>query len=304
MVSGCDGSQPPIAAPGTIQRTLAIATHAVHGESWMLPEAKGRNLLYVAADDVVDVFSYPRGKLLGALGSFDGAEGLCADKAGDVFVTAFYDHEVFEYAHGGTKAIAVLNSPYSAYACSVDPKTENVAVASPDGVAIFPYNPKRGYRFAKAYRDSDVYLPAFCGYDGQGNLFVDGTAYLSGGFAMSALENGATVFTSVTLDQRINGPGAVQWDGKTLAVADRGQSSGEPAVIYRFVISGSTGMKMGSVRLSGSTAYAQFWLQGGKVIGPESGSTGGIGLWDYPKGGAPVKSIMDSSPFGETVSLK
>lgn len=40
LLAGCGGSQPPVAAPGAMPHTPAIATHAERGGSWMLPEAK------------------------------------------------------------------------------------------------------------------------------------------------------------------------------------------------------------------------------------------------------------------------
>ncbi len=53
------------------------------------------------ANDVY-VYSYPQGKLTGKLTGFHYPQGLCVDKAGDVFVTNSVDRgkSVFEYAHG------------------------------------------------------------------------------------------------------------------------------------------------------------------------------------------------------------
>src|SRR6202034_4074319 len=48
MLAGCGGSQPPTGAPGAMPQTSAMATHADRGKSWMLPEAKRKDLLYVA----------------------------------------------------------------------------------------------------------------------------------------------------------------------------------------------------------------------------------------------------------------
>jgi hypothetical protein len=305
-LAGCGGSQPPIAAPGAMPQRRNIATHAERDGSWMLPEAKGRNLLYAASpsNDIVDVYAYPGGKLVGSLGTFDGVGGLCVNKEGDVFITVFNDHAVYEFAHGGTKQIATLRSPYSVNACSVDPKTENVAVASYYGAIIFRYSPKRGYRFAKYYADSAVYYGAYCTYDAKGDLFMDGTAYQGTGFALSELQSGSNTFGSITLDQSINGPGAMQWRGNILTVADRGNGSVQAAVIYRFTIDGDTGTQVGDTTLTDSDADAQFWIQGSRVIGPEAGSAAGIGVWDYPGGGAPIKSIVGFPPYGVVVSLK
>lgn len=49
MLVGCGGSQSLIGAAGTMPQGPAIATHAGHGGSWMLPEANGEDRLYSGA---------------------------------------------------------------------------------------------------------------------------------------------------------------------------------------------------------------------------------------------------------------
>jgi hypothetical protein len=44
MLAGCGGSQPPISAPGAMQQSTPITTHADRPGSWMLPEAKDGDL--------------------------------------------------------------------------------------------------------------------------------------------------------------------------------------------------------------------------------------------------------------------
>jgi hypothetical protein len=110
LLAGCGGSQPPIGAPGTMPQSHAIATHADRGTSWMLPEAKSDDLLYVAQAgdrEGVWVFSFPQGKLLGKLIGISDAFGLCSDGSGNVFVTEADagEGEVLEYAHGGTSPL-------------------------------------------------------------------------------------------------------------------------------------------------------------------------------------------------------
>ena len=270
----------------------------------MLPEARGRDLLYVASnDDAVNVYTYPSGRLVGSLGTFNGAGGLCVDKTGDVFISSFYDHAVYEYAHGGTKQLAALGSPYSVNACSVDPNTQDVAAASYFGAIIFHSDRKHGYGFGKYYKDSAVKYGAYCSYDDRGDLFMDGTGQGSG-FAMSELPKDGKSFESITLDASINGPGAMQWKGKTVTVADRGYGQGESAIIYRFTIEDGVGTEVSESVLQGSSAYAQFWIQGDSVIGPESGSEAGIGVWDLAVGGPPGRTIAGAPPYGVVVSLK
>jgi hypothetical protein len=61
ILAGCGGSQPPIATPGAMPLSRAIATHADRAGSWMLPEAKSKDLLDTAADERVAVFYLSHG---------------------------------------------------------------------------------------------------------------------------------------------------------------------------------------------------------------------------------------------------
>lgn len=53
-----------------------------------------------------------------------------------------------------------------------------------------------------------------------GNLYVDGTD-MHVTFEMAKMAAGGDTFKSVTLDHGIVLPGAIQWDGKHLAVGDQ-----------------------------------------------------------------------------------
>jgi hypothetical protein len=304
MLAGCGGSRPPIGAPGAMPQSRAIAQHAKRGGSWMLPEAKRRDLLYVALGNGVNVYTYPRGNLLGSLGV--GGVYPCTDEANNVFIPAgFFGTQVLVYAHGATRPKVTLNDPYPAVDCSVDPSTEALAVTegSGGGIVIFPYSHKRGWRYAKSYADPDMQSIAFCAYDKNGNLFVDGGS--SGGFMLAELPKGSKTFTTITLDQSISAAGSMQWDGKYLAIADLGKGSSNPSVIYRFALSGSSGTKVSTTTLNLSYAHAQFWIQGSTVIGPIAyDSVRAIGFWRFPAGGSPVNSFSDEAPAGEAVSLK
>ncbi len=48
LLNGCGGSQPPIGAPGAMPQSRSVATHADRAGSWMLPEAKAKDLLYAS----------------------------------------------------------------------------------------------------------------------------------------------------------------------------------------------------------------------------------------------------------------
>ena len=107
LLSGCAGNS--LETPPTATNAARALTA---GHSWMGPDAKKDTLLYASdsAADVVNVFSYPRGKLVGTLTGFQTPQGMCVDKAGNVFITNSGLGEILEYAHGGTTPIATISN--------------------------------------------------------------------------------------------------------------------------------------------------------------------------------------------------
>jgi hypothetical protein len=142
VLTGCgNGSGAQFGAP--LSRSGAVATGRAftmgrpdRGRSWMAPDTKKRDLLYVSdsfpyGSNDVYVYSYPKGKLKGTLTGFNEPSGQCVDKAGDVFIANFGASQILEYAHGGTSPIKTLSDPdYYPLGCSVDPTTGNLAVTN------------------------------------------------------------------------------------------------------------------------------------------------------------------------------
>ena len=291
LLAGCSGSQLPVGAPGAATQTAGIATHAGFGQSWMRPGAKRRDLLYVSSGSFVYVYSYPRGGKVGMLAGFSEPRGECADAAGNIFITDSGTFATYEFAHGGTTPIATLYGGYSLpSACSIDPTTGNLAVVALVGVSVFAHN-KRGWRYPKPYHDG-IYFTSYGGYDNEGNLFVDGTsAPPSTAFQFQELKKGSNTFVNVALDQAVQAPGQVQWDGQFLAVGDSGV---KPSVIYQFSVTGSSGSVQGTTILRGTTkSVRQFWIRKGKVVAPDYGKDDKsfLGFYKYPAGGSPNQTI-------------
>src|SRR5580700_3757619 len=66
---------------GAVARVKGLRPRA----SWVLPEARSQNLLYVSGNSgYVYIFSFPKGKLVGTLTGFQEVAGVCADAAGNV----------------------------------------------------------------------------------------------------------------------------------------------------------------------------------------------------------------------------
>ena len=297
LLAGCGGSQPPIGAPGVMQPSRTIAADAERGGSWMLPQVKSQDLLYVAdyATQAVYVYSYPQGKLVATLTGFKNPQGLCADKSGDVFV-ADYDTGIIEYAHGGKKPIEILTDPDgSPVACSVDPTSGNLAVSIETGStgAVSIYKNAKGT--PKTYFYSKSQGSNGCSYDNVGDLFFE--VEQLGSDALVELPRGGKTFTNITVNKTIGG-NEIQWDGKHLAIGD------SPTNIYRFTINGSQGKRVGITRLE-SNNFPVFSILGSTVT---AAYPNGVALWKYPEGGLPTKIIKNGAggsafPTSITVSV-
>lgn len=265
--------------------------------------AKRGALLYISDTLTSDVYvySYPKGKLVMTLADFNVPSGECVDASGDVFVANTGDSDIVEYAHGEKTPVAKLkDAGYFPVGCSVDPESGNLAVTN------FPFNGSgQGdvviYDRAKGrpkhhYADAAIADMLLCSYDGSGNLFLDGLTSASA-FAFAELPKGGSKLIDITLNRSIASAGGVEWDGKYVAVGDQSTST-----IYQFSISGTSGTEEGSTQLSGATQIFQFWIDGAKLIGPDSGQAD-AGIWNYPAGGAPVKTITGLyAPLGAVVS--
>ncbi|MGC1380525.1 MAG: hypothetical protein WA814_05830 [Candidatus Baltobacteraceae bacterium] len=139
----------------------------------------------------------------------------------------------------------------------------------------------------------------YAAFDEAGNLYVDGETQ-SYAFRLAMLPAGEKRKLKIlSVNQTFKQPGAVQWDGKYVAVGD----VVAPAVIYQFSVAGSQATEVGSTTLEQSTSVGQFWIDGGRVIGPDY-SRGDVGFWNYPSGGDPTKLISNNdfdSPSGAVV---
>lgn len=296
LLTGCGARVAVPEGPATTPRA--------DGErSWMLPEAKREDLLYVsdAYASKLFVYSYPSLTLVGTV-SLKEPTGECVDKSGNVWVTEYASNEITEFPHGGTTSISVLNTVSLPTGCSVDPASNNLAVAGALGeLDVFPS--EQGP--PATYSDSELPRMFFCAYDDNGNLFVDG--YQPPGSETSVLgelTKGSSRLANVSLSEGMVLPGSIQWHGSHLAIhtfADLYHVKAIP--IDRVRVEGQTGTVVGTTWLGRAccerwvSISVQYWIQGNAIIGPDD-STGGGGrgsrqfaLWKYPMGGKPTKVV-------------
>jgi DNA-binding beta-propeller fold protein YncE len=288
VLAGCAGLR--VAPTGVVPQAV---TTAVHGKSWMLPEASGEALIYLSARNGsgisnVYVLSYTTGKLVGDLTGFGGSGGLCVDKSGDVWVVDFGRSEVDEYAHGGTSRIASLSVPGPApYGCAVDPATGNLAVTYSDfdgNIAVYPNAEGTPVTY------SDGLGPTFfyCTYDNASNLLISDDWGLQKPH-LYELPHGSSALTEVSLGKNARFRGQIQiiqWDGQAFAYGGSRVSRKGSPIIYQLAISRSEAKISGTTHLLRGRGPGQFWVQGNSVV-QRAGVH--IGVWDYPGGGKPTK---------------
>lgn len=278
----------------------------------MLPEAKQTDLLYASIQTTccassgadVDVFSYPKGNLVGQLSvTQDTMFGLCSDTKGDVFVTAFDTSQsgqgttIYEYGHGGTTPIATFSDPLPADACSVDPTTGNLAVANwfAGGGAngnVLVYDVASGKYTAHYYWQIRWYR--WCAYDANGDLYVDGDG--GGHTKLAVLPKGHASWTRINLSDSSFIPYSLQSSGDALVVAGYERSIG-PEKLAEVRVSRAKGTIVRTISLKDRGrqygADSQFVIAGSRVI---SGGYPGYDLydWRFPDGGYPLQKIGQS----------
>jgi hypothetical protein len=191
----------------------------------MKPLSSGDKLLYVtnSGSGTVTVYTYPKLSYAGELTGFQQPSFDCADKSGNVWIVDYDAGTATQYAHGGTTPINQLSDLTEPYACSVDPKSGNLAVAVNYNngsvfrgeVAVFQH--ASGTR--TIYGDPNSVLLSGLTYDNHGNLFVDGFGP-SDAFHYAELPAGSSTFTNIELSTTPDWPGAVIWDGTHVDVGD------------------------------------------------------------------------------------
>jgi hypothetical protein len=297
MLARCGGAV-PIGSAASISGAALPAMGATRSasHSWMAPEARHDDLLYVSeyGGGVVDVFSYPKGAQVGALSGFSSLQGECVDAKGNVWILSNDTHPgAAEFAHGGTSPIAsVSDSGQEPYGCAIDPTTGNLAISNQSGnVAI--YASAQGT--PKLIADGAMVLGLWCGYDNQGNLFFDG---LNGKIESQLAEvpkNGS--LTNLTLNGSLGFPGNIQWDGSSVTIDDVMYQSENTSAVDRLQISGSSASIIGTTPLVGSEEVFGTWIQGKTIVAPEEEPNEAVDFWPYPKSGDAKKHLTKSSGF-------
>lgn len=266
------------------------------------------DLIYASGADGTHIYilSYPEMKLVRKFAPPAGTlslQGLCSDTSGNVYVTSVMkgsgsgrpSGHLYEYAHGGTKIVKTLTFYDTApFGCSVDPKSKTLAISTvgldTNHGEVWTYAP--GSKYGKQYAVNDTQNYYYCAYDGSGNLFVDGQGYGTQMY-LDEVKSGASQMSELTLDKyvSVSGMGQLQWDGAHMTL-----ERFTAGAIDRLSVSGSQVKVVGKSPLYGWSGVALSTISGKTVIIPTGVSQTSIGVWTYPSGGKPQKTL--SSPAG------
>jgi|HubBroStandDraft_2_1064218.scaffolds.fasta_scaffold00553_4 hypothetical protein len=179
MLVACGGSQPPIGVPGAIPKTSASAAHVERDGSWVLPETKSDDLLYVAnaSGDYNDVTVYhAKGKDPSPIEVI--SNGLnapisdCLDGDGTLYVL----NEpaglgwVSEYPAGKTKPSKVITRGINTPAfCAID-INGNLWVTNIGGQNVTEY--EKGSTMPHTIITKGLFYPDGIAIDSSGNMYV------------------------------------------------------------------------------------------------------------------------------------
>ncbi|HEY1883266.1 MAG TPA: hypothetical protein VGG51_09545 [Candidatus Cybelea sp.] len=307
FASGCGAPAVPASAPlaagaRSIPPSKAAILLEVRRKSHVDPSAKRKRLLYVADSGTgsVYIYTYPQLTGAGALSGFPSINGVCTDRRGYIWILDTSDVAVWEFAHGGSEPINILSpgdasgNPGVGSGCSVDPKTGDLAVAGAGpGVTVF----RNGQENHATYWDYNFFEMAYAGYDGAGNLFVDGSLESSFAFGLAELATGSSSLSDVTLSGgAITSPGGIAWDGKYLDIGNAGSGT-----IYQ-----TDGASILGSIATNAACQAQFYIlrDHKRVIVPDL-CNASTGVYAYPAGGAAIKTVSGGQelPRGVAISV-
>jgi hypothetical protein len=290
----------------------------------MDPDAKNiRKLLYVSDESTnqIYVYDYNTQRFVGAFGQFRLPAGQCVDGHGDIWVTEFDDTYVFEYAHGGDYPIKILRAgaAYS-FGCSINPKNGDLAVANDGGSVSEPAQIlifKNAFGRPTAFKNVDCPAVSSPGYDDKGNLFVE--SGIPQAKSVCELPYDGTELAVEPINQVINSPGSVMWDGKYITLTDEEYEGSHITAIYQMreikgalSLAGTVQLNVGSNSkeyisqpfIVGNINTPRNRTQGEAVVGSDLCCQSKVDFWAYPAGGAAFSlPTAPEEPMGQSVSI-
>ena len=252
------------------------------------------------------------------LTGFDDPEGQCIDKRGDIWITNYEGASVVEYKRGETVPINSIETVQSPVGCSVSPNGDLAVAGGNYPASIWVYKGAAGR--PKTYSNVDCEYVWSPGYDGEGNLYVEGD---NSAPYICEIPKGASTMKSVQFNVQIYYQGSVMWDGKHIVLTDTKYADTYETGLYRMSEDASGNLTEVGVTVlsdtcdSGYDTVVQPFIvgyrntpvnkrEGVSVVGGNIKCSGRFDYWNYPNGGAPFKYLPSGpgAPSGQSVSLR
>ncbi|MGA8574312.1 MAG: hypothetical protein WB609_01335 [Candidatus Cybelea sp.] len=332
FLAGCSGGLQPSGGRGLGQMGHQLATYTSvrapkvkpdHHKSWVSPDVKrAPRLLFVSDPSAGDVFIFtmPAMQLKGTLTGFNGPQGLCSDKQGNIWIVNTGTSQALKYSRAGQLLGSVSDPSGTPAGCAVNPTNGDLAVSDilgtsgAGGVEVY----HNGSGSPTRYSNPSQYEYFFPAYDTDGNLYVDGFTYPSFVVMFSELPSGSGTMHTVNYSGGTIGfPGGVNWDrvNGQLVVNDQECQGVYASCAYQLTVSGSSATIVGSTPLNNFDGTACDVDQG--TIAPFSKyfagpcitfaySVSSVDRWAYPSGGTPshYNDSVVLEPIGSAISNK
>jgi DNA-binding beta-propeller fold protein YncE len=278
-----------------------LRTHPLHGKI----AANVKTLwLSDSGDNDIQIYTFPTGTYIGTAPpppeGFSEPQGMCSDKAGDVFVANTNKSTIDEYAGNGTFMQALSDPGEFPVGCGVDPASGTLAVSNiistsdnAGGISLY----KNASGSPRQLTDPNMFEIYFIAYYGStGKLYYSGfdnsfdaaiSSYANGTFKILTL-NGAT----------IDFPGTVAWANKTKSLAIGDQDTFSGPTFYHVKANGNVTGSTVLACQSSSCDVPQATVKGKYIVA-------GTGVFAYPAGGDPLFIIRNSldEEIGSAVSV-
>lgn len=274
LLAGCGQSQGASSTPALLPALIAQVPRG-SGEVQYFSNYYGTYL---------NEFDYPKSD--SQIGRLNVSGGMCTKGARTFWLVAG-ETEIEEFKAGGTSPIKTLSESAGAPSgCAVDTTTGDLAVPilSNGDVVIFKPGSKSGTTLS-----SGLIEAFFDGYDGSGNLFVDGFNSADT-FQLVELPKGSKSFEDISISSTITFPNSIQWDGTYLTM---GCTEGSTEGICRYRIVGTKAILKGIVSVSGCAGY---WIERPYVYCADATNDDGA-VFNYPAGGSPIANLTGSFDF-------
>jgi sugar lactone lactonase YvrE len=246
-----------------------------------------------AANNVVNIYN-TSGKQLAQLTGFAEPQGLATDAKGNLYVADTENSRIVIYAPPYKKITKTL-SDSGQYPAGVSVFNNgavigvtNIISTSGGAGSVTIY---KKYKAGKAISNSNFARVYFDAFDGNGNLYIDGSNS-NGGVEVGEIAKATTTgnkIATLTTKNTIEFPGGVQVTTKGLIAID--DQEGAAVYSYKAPSKGSLGNPTATTPLTGSDLWTA------------DASNEDSAEYAYPKGGSAVKtiSVTGGEPIGAAV---